>query len=287
MHALIMAAALAAAAPAHPAASRLGDWGPVASGDLTGVVRDSAGGQGLAGGDIIVSHDGRIIVRSQIGSPPDGFRIHNLPDGPTTSKCGSWVSDRSTNRVTIGGGQGSRTSTVAARAVRRSPAGAGDHRAGTGGGRYADRQRCSSRTTITARRPRRPRRSSSSRSPEPLAPRARSISADSTPSTPTTSTACRCQPGSPAASTSCSDPDVVNEISFQTGSWDAEYGNKNAAIVDVNTRVPAGGLQGRCLDLRRARSRATVRRSTPARTSASSAGSSPEPGRRPTCAASR
>src|SRR5213593_2862961 len=39
------------------------------------------------------------------------------------------------------------------------------------------------------------------------------------------------------------DPNVVDRISFQTGSWDAEYGNKNAAIVDVTTRIPAGGLQ--------------------------------------------
>src|SRR6185503_12627549 len=39
------------------------------------------------------------------------------------------------------------------------------------------------------------------------------------------------------------DPNVVDRITFQTGSWDAEYGNKNAAIVDVNTRIPAGGLQ--------------------------------------------
>jgi outer membrane cobalamin receptor len=39
------------------------------------------------------------------------------------------------------------------------------------------------------------------------------------------------------------DPNVVDRITFQPGSWDAEYGNKNAAIVDVNTRIPAGGLQ--------------------------------------------
>ena len=38
------------------------------------------------------------------------------------------------------------------------------------------------------------------------------------------------------------DPVVVNQINFQTGSWDAEYGNKNAAIVNVSTRVPAGGF---------------------------------------------
>jgi hypothetical protein len=38
------------------------------------------------------------------------------------------------------------------------------------------------------------------------------------------------------------DPQVVNQIDFQTGGWDAEYGNKNAAVVNVNTRVPAGAF---------------------------------------------
>ncbi len=38
------------------------------------------------------------------------------------------------------------------------------------------------------------------------------------------------------------DPEVVNQIDFQTGGWDAEYGNKNAAVVNVNTRIPAGGF---------------------------------------------
>ena len=38
------------------------------------------------------------------------------------------------------------------------------------------------------------------------------------------------------------DPQVVNQIDFQTGGWDAEYGDKNAAVVNVTTRIPAGGL---------------------------------------------
>src|ERR1041385_6779591 len=38
------------------------------------------------------------------------------------------------------------------------------------------------------------------------------------------------------------DPSIVNVIDFQTGGWDAEYGNKNAAIVNVTTRIPSGGL---------------------------------------------
>ncbi len=38
------------------------------------------------------------------------------------------------------------------------------------------------------------------------------------------------------------DPQVVNQIDFQTGAWDAEYGNKNAAVVNVSTRIPSGGF---------------------------------------------
>ncbi|MGH7582128.1 MAG: TonB-dependent receptor [Gemmatimonadales bacterium] len=36
------------------------------------------------------------------------------------------------------------------------------------------------------------------------------------------------------------DPSVVNSIDFQTGGWDAEYGKRNAAIINVTTKVPAG-----------------------------------------------
>src|SRR5207244_9261722 len=38
------------------------------------------------------------------------------------------------------------------------------------------------------------------------------------------------------------DPQVVNSINFQTGGWDAEYGNKNTAIINVTTKIPAGGF---------------------------------------------
>ena len=38
------------------------------------------------------------------------------------------------------------------------------------------------------------------------------------------------------------DPQIVNTINFKTGGWDAEYGQKNAAIIDVTTRVPVGGF---------------------------------------------
>ena len=40
------------------------------------------------------------------------------------------------------------------------------------------------------------------------------------------------------------DPSVVNQINFQTGGWDAEYGGRNAAVVNVTTKVPPGGFHG-------------------------------------------
>ncbi|MGH7615791.1 MAG: TonB-dependent receptor [Gemmatimonadaceae bacterium] len=40
------------------------------------------------------------------------------------------------------------------------------------------------------------------------------------------------------------DPQVVNSINFQTGGWDAEYGGRNAAVVNVTTKIPAGGFHG-------------------------------------------
>jgi len=38
------------------------------------------------------------------------------------------------------------------------------------------------------------------------------------------------------------DPAIVNSINFRTGGWDAEFGNKTAAVIDVTTRIPTGGF---------------------------------------------
>ncbi len=40
------------------------------------------------------------------------------------------------------------------------------------------------------------------------------------------------------------DPQVVNQINFQTGGWDAEYGGRQSAIVNVATKIPSGGFHG-------------------------------------------
>jgi hypothetical protein len=36
------------------------------------------------------------------------------------------------------------------------------------------------------------------------------------------------------------DPDVVQSIDFQTGGWDAEYGGRIAAVINIQTKVPTG-----------------------------------------------
>jgi hypothetical protein len=37
-------------------------------------------------------------------------------------------------------------------------------------------------------------------------------------------------------------PSIANNIEFQTGGWDAEFGNKMAALIAVGTRVPSGAF---------------------------------------------
>jgi len=39
------------------------------------------------------------------------------------------------------------------------------------------------------------------------------------------------------------DPVVVDRMDFQTGGWDAEFGNRNIAVVKVETRIPSDGFR--------------------------------------------
>ena len=36
-------------------------------------------------------------------------------------------------------------------------------------------------------------------------------------------------------------PAILDRMEFQTGGWDAEYGNRNTAVMHVDTRIPVGG----------------------------------------------
>jgi outer membrane cobalamin receptor len=242
MHPLLLAFALAAPATALPTTPA--HLGAVSAGDLTGVVRDSASGQGLAGGDVIVSHDGRIVVRSQTDAA-GRFRIHNLPDGDYDVEVRLVGFRPATSRVTIGGTEHDTELSVLLvpsiahlqelEATAPVPV-AVDTRTGNQVFKQDNYHGAPTQTTSQIVQ-------------QSIAGAARA---------PTGEVHIRGQhaeytyyidgvPVPAGISGSLNElfsPDVVNEISFQTGGWDAEYGNKNAAIVDVNTRVPAGGLRG-------------------------------------------
>jgi hypothetical protein len=239
MHALLLALALGAPA-------RLTGPSPFgAAGDLTGIVRDSASGQGLAGGDIIVSRDGRVVVRSH-SDAAGRFRILNLPDGPYDVEVRLLGFRPATSRVTIGEtpGQDVNLTVLLVPSVAQlqelettAPVPvAVDTRTGNQVFKQDNYHGAPTQTTSQIVQ-------------QSIAGAARA---------PTGEVHIRGQhaeytyyidgvpvpAGISGSLNELFNPDVVNEISFQTGSWDAEYGNKNAAIVDVNTRIPAGGLRG-------------------------------------------
>jgi outer membrane cobalamin receptor len=254
MHALLLAVALAAparpTAPAQPVAFAFregaGRVGPAlpSAGDLSGIVRDSASGQGLAGSDVIVSRDSRVVVRSQ-SDAAGRFRIHNLPDGDYDVEVRLVGFRPATSRVTIGG-----TEHDTDLSIQLSPS-------------IAHLQELETTAPVPVAVDTRtgnqifkqdnyhgaPTQTTSQIVQQSIAGAARA---------PTGEVHIRGQhaeytyyidgvpvpAGISGSLNELFNPDVVNVISFQTGSWDAEYGNKNAAIVDVNTRVPAGGLRG-------------------------------------------
>jgi hypothetical protein len=217
---------------------------PALSGDLSGTVRDSASGQALAGSDVIVSRGGRIVVRSQTDAS-GRFRIHNLPDGAYEVEVRLVGFRPATNQLTIGGsGQDTDLSVGLVPSVAQlqelettAPVPvAVDTRTGNQIFKQDNYHGAPTQTTSQIVQ-------------QSIAGAARA---------PTGEVHIRGQhaeytyyidgvpvpAGISGSLNELFNPDVVNQISFQTGSWDAEYGNKNAAIVDVNTRVPAGGLRG-------------------------------------------
>ncbi len=255
MHVLLFALALAARAPdtstaPHPGMTVLRvnkahrTPPPLASGDLTGTVRDSASGQPLAGAEVIVSRDGQVFVRSQT-DPAGRFRIHNLPAATYEVEVRLLGFRPTTNSVTIG-----ETGQEASLAILLAPSVAHlQELEATAPVPVAVDTRTGNQVFKQDSYHGAPTQTTSQIVQQSIAGAARA---------PTGEVHIRGQhaeytyyidgvpvpAGISGSLNELFDPNVVNEISFQTGSWDAEYGNKNAAIVDVNTRVPAGGLRG-------------------------------------------
>ena len=214
------------------------------AGDLAGTVRDSSSGQPLPGSDVIVSRDGRVLARSQTDAA-GRFRIHNLPEGTYDLEVRLLGFKPVTTHVAIGGTGGETNLAVGlvpsvaqlqeVSATAPVPV-AVDTRTGDQIFKQEEYHGAPTQTTSQIVQ-------------QSIAGAARA---------PTGEVHIRGQhaeytyyidgvpvpPGISGSLNELFNPDVVNQINFQTGSWDAEYGNKNAAIVNVNTKVPAGGLRG-------------------------------------------
>ncbi|GJG86070.1 hypothetical protein tb265_12510 [Gemmatimonadetes bacterium T265] len=233
-----------AALRAGPTAGRAVAGRAVASGDVSGTVKDSASGQTLQSAEVSVSQNGRVVNNTQT-DPFGRYVVHNLAPGAYTITA-RFIGYRAvTQPLTVGAsgdvrGVDFRLATVAASlaavAVTASVPVALDTRTGDQLFKQNDYHGAPTNTTSQILQ-------------QSIAGAARA---------PTGEVHIRGQhaeytyyiDGVPVPSgvsgsyNELFDPQVVNQIQFQTGGWDAEYGNKNAAVVNVTTRVPTGGFHG-------------------------------------------
>jgi TonB dependent receptor/Carboxypeptidase regulatory-like domain len=236
MLAFLLAVALTSRAPIVPT-SPLG-----AGGDITGVIRDSTSGQPLAGGEVIVYRDNRVIARTATDAL-GRYRIHDLPEGDYDVEVRLVGFSPLRSHVTVGKEGDTEVSLRLPPSVVRlqeieitAPvAVAVDTRTGN---QVFKQDRYHGAPTQTTSQIVQQSIAGSVRAPTGEV-HIRGQHAEYTyyiDGVPVT-------PGISGSLNELFDPDVVSQITFQTGGWDAEFGNKNTAIVDVNTRIPAGGLR--------------------------------------------
>lgn len=209
------------------------------AGDLAGKVVDSALGKPLAAADIIITRDGNTVARTtadQFGA----WRVHDLPAGTYLVEARAIGFAPQSRSVTVGAGNTEIPVNfrLAAQAVRvseitvsASPV-AVDTRTGNQVFKESDYHGAPTQTTSQILQ-------------QSIAGAVRA---------PTGEVHIRGQhaeytyyidglpvpPGISGSLNELFDPSVVDAITFQTGGWDAEYGKRNAAVVNVQTRVPAG-----------------------------------------------
>jgi Carboxypeptidase regulatory-like domain len=225
----------------RPAAAVVAAMGPApATGDLTGSVADSANGGPLQGADIVVSRGGAVVATvetDQFGR----FIVHDLPTGEYSVQAQLIGFGPQTRQVSVGGGGqaamvrfrlASIPINLQALTVTALAPVAVDTRTGEQVFQQNDYHGAPSTTTSQILQ-------------QSIVGAARA---------PTGEVHIRGQhaeytyyiDGVPVPSgisgslNELFDPKVVNRIDFQTGGWDAEYGNKNAAIINVQTRIPSG-----------------------------------------------
>jgi hypothetical protein len=229
-----------APAPAYAAVVReptSGD-GPAAAGDLAGSVTDSTNGRPLPAVEIALQR-GTQVVANTTTDPFGHFIIHNIANG-TYLVAAHFIGYRAKARqVTIGGAIArvdfrlvpAAAALEAVQIVAQTPIAVDVH---TGDQTYNQNEAIAAPTTTTSQ--------------------ILQQSIDGAARAPTGEVHIRGQhaeytyyvDGVPVPSgvsgslNELFDPSVVNRIDFQTGGWDAEYGNKNSAVVNIDTRVPAG-----------------------------------------------
>jgi outer membrane cobalamin receptor len=213
------------------------------NGDLGGTVRDSTNGQPLPGSEVIVLRAGRVVARAQTDAF-GRYRIHNLPDGDYQVEVRLLGFSPARENVTIAPGSEADVSARLAPSIVQL-----QELETTAPVPVAVDTRTGNQVFKQDKYHGAPTQTTSQIVQQSVAGAARA---------PTGEVHIRGQhaeytyyidgvpqpAGISGSLNELFDPDVVNQITFQTGGWDAEYGNKNAAIVDVNTRIPAGGLRG-------------------------------------------
>jgi len=211
----------------------------LAAGDVTGAVTDSANGKPLAGADVVVSKNAQVVARTSTDAF-GRYRIHDLSAGVYQLEVRMIGFRPAAKQIEIaeGGGEVAVTFQLSAAPVQLQTievAGAPvavDTR--TGNQVFKQNEFQGSPTLTTSQIVQ-----------QAIAGAARA---------PTGEVHIRGQhaeftyyvdgipvpPGISGSLNELFDPSIVNEIDFQTGGWDAEYGQRNAAIVNITTRIPAG-----------------------------------------------
>jgi outer membrane receptor for ferrienterochelin and colicin len=211
----------------------------LAAGDVSGAVSDSANGKPLAGADVLVSRSGQIVTRTSTDAF-GRYRIHDLSAGPYQLEVRMIGFRPQTKQIEVAerGGEVEVVFQLSAAPVELqtievsgAPV-AVDTRTGNQVFKQNEFQGSPTLTTSQVVQ-------------QAIAGAARA---------PTGEVHIRGQhaeftyyidgvpvpPGISGSLNELFDPSIVNQIDFQTGGWDAEYGLRNAAIVNITTRIPTG-----------------------------------------------
>ena len=211
------------------------------AGDITGAVSDSASGKPLAGADVLLSRNGQVVARTSTDAF-GRYTIHNLPPGNYALEVRLIGFRPVTKQFEIGpGGAGVDLAFQLAPApielktveVSGTPV-AVDTRTGN---QVFKQDEFQGSPTLTTSQIVQQAIAGAARAPTGEV-HIRGQHAEYTyyvDGVPV-------QPGISGSLNELFDPSIVNQIDFQTGGWDAEYGQRNAAIVSVKTRIPAGSF---------------------------------------------